>query len=178
MDSGRFEPASGVSEANGTSEVRIRAVPYSSLFYSSDGLTSPEATLRASSSQKAVFGSEATEGSSWLRRDGGPERPLAHCVRSRYDDSNAPPRVYHGWCDHPAPRMPTFTDLSRAAYCPRQLYYARREDDREPPPEAVARRNLAFRYPELRDAADATLSAEPVDLEPGSRAPKARSIPG
>ncbi len=63
--------------------------------------------------------------------------------------------------------MPTFTDLSRAAYCPRQLYYARREDDRAPPPEAVERRNLAFRYPELRAADDATLSAEPVDLAPG-----------
>lgn len=64
--------------------------------------------------------------------------------------------------------MPTFTDLSRAAYCPRQLYYARREDDREPPPEAIERRDLAFRYPELRGADDATLSAEPVDLAPGA----------
>ena len=62
--------------------------------------------------------------------------------------------------------MPTFTDLSLAAYCPRQLYYARREDDRAPPPEAVARRNLAFRYPELRDADDGALEDEPVDLTP------------
>ena len=62
--------------------------------------------------------------------------------------------------------MPTFTDLSRATYCPRQLYYARRDDDRKPPPEAVERRNLAFRYPQLRDADDATLVAEPTDLAP------------
>ena len=62
--------------------------------------------------------------------------------------------------------MPTFTDLSRAAYCPRQLYYARREDDRTPPPEAVERRNLAFRYSELRRADDAALAAEPADLAP------------
>ena len=64
--------------------------------------------------------------------------------------------------------MPTFTDLSRASYCPRQLYYARREDDRSPPPVAIERRNLAFRYPELRGADDATLDAEPVDLAPGA----------
>ena len=62
--------------------------------------------------------------------------------------------------------MPTFTDLSRAAYCPRQLYYARREDDGAPPPEAVARRNIAFRYSELRDADDGALEDEPVDLAP------------
>lgn len=45
-----------------------------------------------------------------------------------------------------------FADLARAAYCRRQLYYARRDPDRGPPPETRARRRLAFRYPELRDA--------------------------
>ena len=64
--------------------------------------------------------------------------------------------------------MPAFTDLSLAAYCPRQLYYARRESDRAPPPEAVERRNLAFRYHELRDADDGVLENQPVDLAPGA----------
>lgn len=64
--------------------------------------------------------------------------------------------------------MPTFSDLARAAYCPRQLYYARREDeaDRGPPPEARARRDLAFRYPELREATDDDLEALPLDVDP------------
>lgn len=62
----------------------------------------------------------------------------------------------------------TFGDLSRAAYCPRQLYYARREDDREPPPEVRRTRALAFRYPELRDADDATLSELPLAIAPSA----------
>ncbi|WP_336360386.1 CRISPR-associated protein Cas4 [Haladaptatus sp. ZSTT2] len=45
--------------------------------------------------------------------------------------------------------MPTFRDLAIAAYCPRQLYYERREADRSPPPEVAAKRKLAFQYPEL-----------------------------
>jgi CRISPR-associated exonuclease Cas4 len=64
--------------------------------------------------------------------------------------------------------VPTFTDLARARYCPRQLYYARRDGDREPPSEATERRDLAFRYPELRTADDATLAALPIDLSPGA----------
>jgi CRISPR-associated exonuclease Cas4 len=43
-----------------------------------------------------------------------------------------------------------FADLARAAYCRRQLYHARRDDDRGPPPEVEARRRLAFRYPAVR----------------------------
>ena len=60
----------------------------------------------------------------------------------------------------------SFTDLATATYCPRQLYYDRREDDREPPPEATARIDLAFRYPELRDLDDAALAAEPIERPP------------
>lgn len=62
--------------------------------------------------------------------------------------------------------MPTFGDLARAAYCPRQLYYVRREGDREPPPEARERSELAFRYAELRDAGDEALAALPLDRGP------------
>ncbi|MFB6130031.1 MAG: hypothetical protein ABEJ28_04315 [Salinigranum sp.] len=68
-----------------------------------------------------------------------------------------------------ATRAPvTFGDLARAAYCPRQLYYARREDDREPPPEVRDRRALAFRYPELRDADDETLAELPIAVDPSA----------
>jgi CRISPR-associated exonuclease Cas4 len=59
-----------------------------------------------------------------------------------------------------------FSDLARAAYCPRQHYYAARDGDGEPPPEVRARRDLAFRYPELRGASDAELATEPIERPP------------
>jgi CRISPR-associated exonuclease Cas4 len=62
--------------------------------------------------------------------------------------------------------MPTFTDIGRAAYCPRQLYYARRDGDDGPPAEARARQRLAFRYPAMRAANEAELRAEPIALSP------------
>jgi len=62
--------------------------------------------------------------------------------------------------------MPTFSDLSRAAYCPRQLYYARTDEDRGPPPEANARKRLAFRYRELQEADNETLAELPIDCSP------------
>lgn len=60
----------------------------------------------------------------------------------------------------------TFSDLARAAYCPRQLYYVRRHDDREPPPEVRERRELAFRYAALRTDEDANLRRLPIDVTP------------
>lgn len=59
-----------------------------------------------------------------------------------------------------------FSDLRLAAYCPRKLYYARRESDRDPPPGVERRRSLAFRYPELLDAPDETLAALPIEVSP------------
>jgi len=56
--------------------------------------------------------------------------------------------------------------LGRAVYCPRQLYYARTEDAFEPPEEVRERRELAFRYPELRTADDAMLSSLPLAVAP------------
>lgn len=64
--------------------------------------------------------------------------------------------------------MTTFSDLARAAYCPRQLYYARREDDRQLPPRVRDRIDLAFRYPELRRAGDETLIELPIRREPAA----------
>jgi CRISPR-associated exonuclease Cas4 len=61
-----------------------------------------------------------------------------------------------------------FSDVARAAYCPRQLYYARREDDRTMPPDARARIDLAFRYPALVDAPDATLRRLPIRRSPAA----------
>jgi len=42
----------------------------------------------------------------------------------------------------------SFSDLALAAYCPRKLYYRRREGRDETPPEVDALRDLAFRYEE------------------------------
>lgn len=56
--------------------------------------------------------------------------------------------------------------LGRAVYCPRQLYYARRDDDFSPPEEVRERRALADRYPELLQSDDATLRALPLAVAP------------
>ena len=58
------------------------------------------------------------------------------------------------------------SDLGMAAYCPRQLYYADRRDDREPPVEVLQRRELAFRYPELRAANDDELRSLRLTVPP------------
>lgn len=64
--------------------------------------------------------------------------------------------------------MPTFTDVSQAAYCPRQVYYARRDGDSGPSPEDRRRQRLAFSYDELRVADDERLGAEPIALSPAA----------
>lgn len=61
--------------------------------------------------------------------------------------------------------MHAFSDLAAAAYCPRQAYY-RRRDDVAVPESVTSRRELAFRYDELRDADDATIDTAPVDVSP------------
>ncbi len=62
--------------------------------------------------------------------------------------------------------MPTFTELARVTYCPWQLYYARRDDERGPPPEVAEIRELAFRYEELLDADDEAIRELPIAVEP------------
>jgi len=62
----------------------------------------------------------------------------------------------------------TFAELARAAYCPRQYYYAEQEGMTDPPPAARTRRDLAFRYPTLRAASDAELAAEPIERPPAA----------
>ncbi|WP_418286605.1 CRISPR-associated protein Cas4 [Halorubrum sp. DTA46] len=64
--------------------------------------------------------------------------------------------------------MIPFSDVARAAYCPRQLYYDRREDDRSIPDAAQARIDLAFRYPALADAPDRTLRRLPIRRSPAA----------
>lgn len=64
--------------------------------------------------------------------------------------------------------MTTFSDLARGAYCLRQLYYARRTEDREPPSRVRDRIALAFRYGELREASDETLADLPLDRSPAA----------
>lgn len=58
------------------------------------------------------------------------------------------------------------SDLARAAYCPRQLYYARRDDDRGPPESVATARDLAFEYESLRDAPDGRLRDRPIEVAP------------
>ncbi|WP_410765891.1 hypothetical protein [Haloferax sp. DFSO60] len=58
------------------------------------------------------------------------------------------------------------SELARAAYCPRQLYYARQDDERAPPPEVSSIRTLAFEYPQLLAASDEELRSSPVASSP------------
>ncbi|GGN05714.1 CRISPR-associated protein Cas4 [Halarchaeum nitratireducens] len=51
----------------------------------------------------------------------------------------------------------SFSDLATAAYCPRQLYYRRREGVRDLPASVDRVRELARRYPTLVEASDAAL---------------------
>lgn len=59
-----------------------------------------------------------------------------------------------------------FSDLRVAAYCPRKLYYRRREPDRSPPEIVTRRRDLSTCYPELIEADDATLRELPIEEPP------------
>jgi len=61
-----------------------------------------------------------------------------------------------------------FSDLARAAYCPRQLYYVRRDDERSVPPKARERIDLAFRYDDLVDAPDRVLRRLPLHRSPAA----------
>jgi len=63
--------------------------------------------------------------------------------------------------------MHTFRDVATAAYCPRKLYYRHRDPaaDEDIPQEVRARRDLAFRYPELLDS-DPEIQAAPIEVTP------------
>ena len=74
----------------------------------------------------------------------------------------------------------SFSDLALAAYCPRKLYYRRREGDRDPPSEAAALRDLACRYetalsPDGEDAlAEAPIAVTPTQFRSNLGCAKAR----
>ncbi|WP_134671213.1 CRISPR-associated protein Cas4 [Halorussus marinus] len=61
-----------------------------------------------------------------------------------------------------------FSDLATAAYCPRKLYYRRKEDERSVPDEVADCRNLAFRYEELLGASDDSLADLPIGVTPAA----------
>ncbi|ELZ95034.1 hypothetical protein C440_08157 [Haloferax mucosum ATCC BAA-1512] len=58
------------------------------------------------------------------------------------------------------------SDLARAAYCPRQLYYARNDDTRGPPPGVEEIRALAFEYPSLLGTDESALATYPIAVSP------------
>jgi len=61
----------------------------------------------------------------------------------------------------------SFSDLALAAYCPRKLYYRRREGDRDPPPEAAALRDFALRYERaLSPDGEEILAEAPIEVTP------------
>jgi CRISPR-associated exonuclease Cas4 len=63
--------------------------------------------------------------------------------------------------------MHTFRDVATAAYCPRKLYYRHRDPaaDTEVPQRVRARRDLAFRYPQLLES-DPEIQAAPIEVTP------------
>jgi RecB family exonuclease len=61
--------------------------------------------------------------------------------------------------------MHGFREVETAAYCPRKLYYRRRDGPPDVPDEVTARRDLAFEYERLLSP-DADLLAAPVEVSP------------
>lgn len=60
-----------------------------------------------------------------------------------------------------------FSELETAAYCPRKLYY-RRRDEIEVPEWVAERRDLAFRYGELLAGPDELLADLPLAVDPAA----------
>jgi CRISPR-associated exonuclease Cas4 len=61
----------------------------------------------------------------------------------------------------------SFSDLALAAYCPRKLYYRRREGRRDAPPEVAALRDLAFQYEAaLSPGGEDVLAEAPIAVTP------------
>ena len=63
--------------------------------------------------------------------------------------------------------MHAFREVETAAYCPRKLYYRRRDPDEtdDPPEEVLERRALAFEYEQLL-ADEGKLKDAPIDTTP------------
>lgn len=61
----------------------------------------------------------------------------------------------------------TFRELETAAYCPRKLYYRRRDGPPDVPEDIAKIRALAFDYERLL-ADDAALLAAPIEPDPGT----------
>ncbi|WP_247730813.1 CRISPR-associated protein Cas4 [Halovivax limisalsi] len=62
----------------------------------------------------------------------------------------------------------TFSELRSAAYCPRQCYYDRVADGREPPPRVERIRELAFRYADSLTADHESLASAPIAVDPAT----------
>lgn len=69
----------------------------------------------------------------------------------------------------------TFRDLETAAYCPRKLYYRRRDGASEVPDEIEAVRRLSTEYERLL-ADDAALLAAPIEVAPDEYRDRLRGL--
>jgi len=65
----------------------------------------------------------------------------------------------------PSPAMLAFRDVETAAYCPRKLYYRRRDGPPDVPDGIDAVRDLAFEYEDLLTV-DAAVLAAPIEVDP------------
>ncbi|MFC7018317.1 MULTISPECIES: CRISPR-associated protein Cas4 [Haloarcula] len=71
----------------------------------------------------------------------------------------------------------TFRDLETAAYCPRKLYYRRRDGPPDVPDEVGQVRDLAFDYERLLSD-DAALLAAPIEVAPDTFRERVRAARG
>ena len=61
----------------------------------------------------------------------------------------------------------SFSDVALAAYCPRKLYYRRREGRHDRPPEVAALRDVAFQYEAaLAPGGEEILAEAPIAITP------------
>lgn len=70
----------------------------------------------------------------------------------------------------------TFSALATAAYCPRQLYYRRRDPPDGLPEAAKRARDLSGRYPDLAVASDAALETFDVAVPPDTYRRRLRGL--
>jgi CRISPR-associated exonuclease Cas4 len=124
-----------------------------------------ETTTVKSETTNAALGFKYQNGTTHPMSSETPAPPADSSLRSSNDSESSVTSSEHAGNDSEGRDLVAFSDLARASYCPRQLYYTRR-GDRDVPEEVVDAMELAYRYPELRRMNDSELAAEPIELPP------------